>query len=204
VTYEGKMAELRKRAEQERRERRRKERMADPNDPYYSRKGMPTHAAVARYWSERGFFHRLDMDYPCCFACGSTTGDTWWSGARLERCHLIAEAEGGTRDVSNIVLLCKQCHEEAPMVGVSPQPMIDWINRRESYIGRFWRRALEEMRAIRPTLPEEAAALGMKSEELQRYMDVAAHSMRIDCHPGGDMYATMAVVVANIVDGLSQ
>ena len=203
MTYEEKIAGLRERAKREGREVRRQERMADPNDPYYSRKGMPTYNAIAEYWSERGIFHRLDLDYPGCFACGARRQDeAGWNQVRLERCHLIAEAQGGTRDVSNLVILCKRCHREAPVVGVSPQPMIDWINRQEYYGVRMLRRIDAELRAIRPTLPEEALALGLIGDRFELTMNVAAHSMNIGYHTDGDMIATAVAVLHSVVESL--
>ena len=83
--------------------------------------------------------------------------------------------------------------------------MIDWINRREYYFERNLRRIEEELRAIRPTLPEEAIALGLgEGEKLTMLLNVASYSMNIGYHCDGDMIATGAAVLANVVDGLKR
>jgi len=224
MTYEEKMAELRERAKREAADATllRKQAkitvakagnqeffpvqaVADP--PKKKQQSMPTIITIARYWSGRGIFRGLDWCYPGCFACGDWSQheceniESEWRGARLERCHLVGKAEGGGGDVSNIVLLCKRCHRRAPMVGSSPQPMIDWINRQEYYINRMLRRIEEELRAIRPTLPEEAVALGLNDwEKLKTVMAVAAHSMNIGYHVDGDMIATGCAVLGSVVN----
>lgn len=38
-----------------------------------------------------------------------------WNRAKfLERCHIVPDSRGGSNDVSNFLLLCKECHKEAP------------------------------------------------------------------------------------------
>ena len=226
VTYEEKMRELRDRAKKEvaavARVRKQvkiqaaeaENRVIFPHqaiaDPAKRKQqSVPTIVAIALYWSGQTTFHRVDWGYPGCFACGDWSQhecqniESEWRGARLERCHLVGKAEGGAGDVSNFVLLCKRCHRSAPMVGSSPQPMIDWINRQEFYVNRMLRRIEEEMRAIRPTLPEEAIALGLNDwEKLQMVMNVAVHSMNIGYHPDGDMIATGVAVLHSVVESL--
>ena len=83
--------------------------------------------------------------------------------------------------------------------------MIDWINRQEYYLDRNLRRLEDELRAIRPTLPEEAIVLGLNdAEKLSMLLNVAAHSMNIGYHVDGDMFATAAAVLGNVVDGLKR
>ena len=157
---------------------------------------MPGVTAIVRHWAEQGTFRRVESDEDKnCFACGDPARS-------LERCHLVAEAQGGGAEVSNIVLLCKRCHLEAPMIGSSAQPMIDWISRREDYRIRLYRRLVEECGAIRPTLLEEASGLGLDEEEWGRLLAVAGQGMKLGYHPEGDMLASGAALVCCVVDAL--
>jgi HNH endonuclease len=51
-----------------------------------------------------------------CWRCGYKS--------RLERCHIIPHALGGSEDPENLVLLCGRCHREAPNVA---DPSFMWI-----------------------------------------------------------------------------
>lgn len=110
------------------------------------RNGIPGKKHIAQHWHDLDSFN-IDMDLPCCFACQGGESDTW-STSRLERAHIIAHAEGGSADVGNFVLLCFRCHAEAPMVGTSKSPMIDWINRHESNAARIAARITKEITHI--------------------------------------------------------
>jgi hypothetical protein len=166
--------------------------------------GMPKLSAVAKYWSERNTFRNLEWTQPGCFACGYwsqarfSTVESGWQASRLERCHLVSASEGGTTDLSNIVLLCGRCHRKAPAFGVR-QPMIDWINRQENYISWMMRRIEEELRAIDPNLPEDGAALNLGREEFHRMMNLAARGMQLAYHPEGEIFASVAAMVSNVV-----
>jgi 5-methylcytosine-specific restriction endonuclease McrA len=115
-------------------------------------------AKIAEYWlGTREGRDRLpqnaalvDLGEPHCFACGWPATDPneppriWsvWNKARLERSHLVPRMLGGADSPGNLVLLCPDCHRDAPDVG-DPTYMLAWITRRESRFVR-WRRAIEE------------------------------------------------------------
>ena len=61
------------------------------------------HIEINNYWLER--FDFLEEDYPTCFVCGKVE--------RLEKCHMIPKALGGSDTVDNLVLLCNEHHREA-------------------------------------------------------------------------------------------
>lgn len=77
------------------------------------RKGMPTRAAIKRYWLNTSIWRfkcygRKDLEmYNICFACGME------SAYNLDRAHIIPLMYGGTNDCSNIHLLCSTCHAES-------------------------------------------------------------------------------------------
>ncbi len=93
------------------------------------------------------------------------------------------------------------------MVSYSPQPMIDWINRREAYVFYASRRLIEECAAIDPTLLERVASsdwrgLGETPEaRLADFLakgDIALAELGIYIHPGGEPFATIAAVIAEM------
>ncbi|MCW2994324.1 MAG: hypothetical protein JWQ18_1819 [Conexibacter sp.] len=105
-------------------------------------------AAIAQYWldTDEGLARlprneAANWDLPACFACGfSGTDDDdavaeWklWNRAVLERCHLVPAALGGSDEPSNLVLLCRRCHQDAPNVA-DPTYMLDWIARRDPWL----------------------------------------------------------------------
>jgi 5-methylcytosine-specific restriction endonuclease McrA len=121
--------------------------------------GSPRHrirtrkAEIARYWSDtRAGLERLPENCaiggelePCCFACGfdavrcdvSSEGWDGWETAALDRCHLVPRALGGDESPSNLVLLCRPCHRDAPNVG-DPSYMLRGITERESWFEHMW------------------------------------------------------------------
>ncbi|MCD2099630.1 HNH endonuclease signature motif containing protein [Rhodococcus qingshengii] len=114
------------------------------------RDAMPDPYLVAEYWFEHQSDDStfvLDLGSPACMACGWTpyltaiedtavTARARWSetNSKLQRCHIVPHALGGSEDVSNLVMLCKKCHGESPDVS-DPEFMIEWVKSRPS--GRF-------------------------------------------------------------------
>jgi hypothetical protein len=79
---------------------------------------MPTQKAILEYWAQTLIdnFGKYWMDIynehcptkiktSYCFACGSSIG--------TQRCHIVPSRDGGSEDVSNLHLLCKECHVES-------------------------------------------------------------------------------------------
>jgi hypothetical protein len=108
---------------------------------------------IARYWLETPIgLERLPGNCaigaelePCCFACGfdaarrgiSSEGWGAWERAALDRCHLVPRRLGGDESPSNLVLLCRRCHRDAPNVGDAIY-MLRWIAERESWFADMW------------------------------------------------------------------
>jgi 5-methylcytosine-specific restriction endonuclease McrA len=113
-------------------------------------------ATIAEYWlgSSEGLDRLrenaalIDLGEPHCFACGfdatepEEPPEIWsvWDKAALDRCHLVPRSLGGDDLPSNLVLLCRSCHRDAPNVG-DPTYMLRWITGRESYGARIARLA---------------------------------------------------------------
>ena len=76
-----------------------------------------------------------------CWRCGCER--------KLQRCHIIPDSLGGKDEPSNFVLLCAECHQEAPNVE-DKQFMWDWIKSFYSpFYNTFWQtRAFEEYKRI--------------------------------------------------------
>ena len=76
-----------------------------------------------------------------CWRCGCER--------KLYRCHIVPNSLGGKDEPSNFVLLCAECHQEAPNVE-DKQFMCDWIKSFYSpFYNTFWQtRAMDEYERI--------------------------------------------------------
>lgn len=122
-----------------------------------------THYEIFEYWKDRcldklltkevpSIEHRIvwDEGNPCCWACGKpvfrhdkikTNGDVelkrLWNDpdvkSKLERCHIVPRALGGSDEPSNLFLLCPECHTLSPDT-TNPTNFYRWVaTRRENY-----------------------------------------------------------------------
>jgi hypothetical protein len=109
--------------------------------------------------------------------------DAAWNKAPLIRCHIVPDALGGSSDPSNLVLLCKRCHELAPDV-IDPEAMWYWIrNEAEKYGDRCVRERTEAFEQanrkwgdLKPDAPPlrslvENIACAFDHDEVLRYSD---------------------------------
>ncbi|MEU5525413.1 HNH endonuclease signature motif containing protein [Micromonospora chersina] len=104
----------------------------------------------------------IDLGEPSCFACGwyddsrpthpQASFSQTWAKSRLQRAHLTPHALGGTNHPSNYLMLCKQCHDEAPDWR-DPSMMIQWAKTRESFMHRLQVDVLAAWKALRPDQP---------------------------------------------------
>lgn len=138
------------------------------------------HRAIVEYWASRRDESRLSVDWGdaerLCWRCAQE-----W---RLQRCHIVPRSLGGADTASNLVLLCGQCHAEAPNVADS-EFMWAWrIAHAASFYGGYWlNRGLREFEFAfgRPAFQgvgecREAFALASKALE--------AHMRRTGMHWG--------------------
>jgi len=129
---------------------------------------IPNKSAIANYWmrkvhtmpyekiKEDAFLSKLlsvEFDVPECFACAkksqSASSSKNFNKAKfLERCHMIPKSLGGSDDASNLVLLCKACHKEAPDIK-DPKWFKQWfINKKPLIKEQFERYASIDRNAI--------------------------------------------------------
>lgn len=109
---------------------------------------LPSKGQIFEYWKERlferGFF--VDWGEPGCWACGFHYGAkydikrsdaSWseilrcWNSIPLQRCHIIPRSIGGTDDVENLFLMCRECHDQAPNTSI-PEIFFEWARAQNS------------------------------------------------------------------------
>lgn len=87
---------------------------------------------IADYWVENNNIDEQELNfdwadaYTHCWNCGDNKYRTTTNKPSLERCHIIPHSLGGNDSPDNYVLLCKECHQEAPNIRNS-NDMWDWI-----------------------------------------------------------------------------
>jgi hypothetical protein len=84
-----------------------------------------------------------------CWCCGAS------EGKRLQRCHIVAKSIGGSDNSSNIVPLCRHCHDLMPDTP-DAEFFWSWLQKQQNPlsglgIGRYW-----------PVIESAVTALGKK------------------------------------------
>ena len=69
---------------------------------------MPPKNQIIGFWVDKIQKKKLSNNVNECFACKSIVG--------TQRCHIKAYIENGTNEVSNLHLLCKECHIESECI----------------------------------------------------------------------------------------
>jgi len=91
-------------------------------------KNMPTHISIVSYWEDKIFEQDIGIDWADkahkrCWRCGKFS-----KSRKPERCHIIPSSLGGSNKPENFVLLCSECHKEAPNVN-DKDAMWCWLKR---------------------------------------------------------------------------
>jgi hypothetical protein len=90
-----------------------------------------TKGQIAQYWIDWQIEHRRvppwdrwgwDWGEPSCMACGywqqswdkGRTIKSRWERSDLQKCHVVPLYLGGADELSNLVLMCKRCHDPQP------------------------------------------------------------------------------------------
>lgn len=83
-----------------------------------------TNQEIVKYWCTRKSESGLSVDWydadVRCWKCAEDVGE------RLQKCHIIPRALGGSDDASNLVLLCAGCHRLAPNIG-NAEALWTWL-----------------------------------------------------------------------------
>lgn len=167
-------------------------------------------ARIAEYWlgtkEGRARYPKnpalMDLGEPHCFACAEPgnwpDGQLWglWNRSGLERCHLVPRMLGGEDSPENLVLLCGECHHDAPDVG-DPSYMLDWMTRRESKFARIGRLITEAIEAA--DLNEELDRLDRNHRSLLREVTDEVIKTWVGFHGARISPATQASVAVEVV-----
>ncbi|MBL4761873.1 MAG: HNH endonuclease [Gammaproteobacteria bacterium] len=104
-----------------------------------------TQREIVDYWTRNQDECGLSVDWTeaekLCWRCAHKR--------KLQRCHIIPRALGGEETPNNLVLLCAQCHAEAPNVA-DPDFMWAWLRAHAvPFYGTYWQeRGLKEYELI--------------------------------------------------------
>lgn len=107
------------------------------------------------YWGERIYEGDIGVDWDAadirCWRCGCLRS--------CQRCHIVPSSLGGSDDVSNIIPLCAECHDEMPNVA-DPAVVWQWIkNDRATLYDLFW---VERARNASGLTPEQWRRFSLK------------------------------------------
>ena len=70
------------------------------------RRNMPSRKKIFEYWREK---ITSAIDDNTCFKCGFTLSGI----TAVDRAHILSVYDGGSDDVSNLHLLCSDCHKQS-------------------------------------------------------------------------------------------
>lgn len=139
-----------------------------------------THSEIVHYWSQHQDESGLSVDWAeagrLCWRCAETR--------LLQRCHIVPRALGGLDEPGNLVLLCAQCHAEAPNVA-DPDFMWTWLRAHATpFYGTYWyERGVREYEFIYGERPFSGVA-ETEALESQLCAAIAEHIRRTSTHWG--------------------
>jgi len=96
------------------------------------RTNKTTLSKIADYWIINSNISETDLNFDWsdahthCWNCGDDKYRSSVKKASLERCHIIPHSLGGKDTPSNYVLMCSDCHSEAPNTS-NHNDMWNWI-----------------------------------------------------------------------------
>ncbi|WP_420646044.1 HNH endonuclease [Vibrio parahaemolyticus] len=96
---------------------------------------------VVEYWRDKpnSFGALIDINEPTCWSCGQPWEGRHdvlrgsylrgWRKAPLQICHVIPKSLGGDEHPSNLVLMCKECHDLAPILHFQKSCINGWLSK---------------------------------------------------------------------------
>lgn len=173
---------------------------------------LPSKALIFDHWKDRfreiGIF--IDWGEPSCWACGFHYGSKYdikssdasmpqildgWERMPLQRCHIVPRSLGGTDELSNLFLMCRECHDLAPNTSI-PEVFFEWV-RAQCYSRRDSARIEEAFRAfgIQPGQYDEIVQI-MESKSFQIWSDRKTGMHRPQCgYPSRTFRLTPATMI---------
>ena len=105
----------------------------------HRKKMQTTIQQIAKYWAAHSEICESDLNFDwddCaehCWNCGDNKKSEVQNLPRLQRAHIIPYCLGGADIASNYVLLCKECHRDAPNTK-NPDDMWHWIKSNKTVL----------------------------------------------------------------------
>ncbi len=96
------------------------------------RQDKTTLKQIADYWVKNNNINETQLNFDWseshthCWNCGDNKSSKSKKRPSLERCHIIPRSLNGSDIPSNYVLLCKECHSQAPNTSYE-NDMWEWI-----------------------------------------------------------------------------
>ena len=108
---------------------------------------LPLKSQIVDHWKDRLPKMGVCIDWrrPGCWACGFHYGARYgikrpdadwdeilrcWNNIPLQRCHIVPRSLGGTNDVANLFLMCRECHDLAPNTSI-PEIFFEWAHAQD-------------------------------------------------------------------------
>lgn len=106
---------------------------------------------IIKYWQEDALDDKGFLLYGNGDECGMAldvseldTGRCWRCATtkNVQRCHIVGESQGGLDEPSNLILLCKDCHDDAPMTkNATAESIFNWIKKSRRLIVEPFRKS---------------------------------------------------------------
>ena len=156
---------------------------------------MATVEQIVKYWSfeqdECGLGVDWSEGHQRCWRCGYERN--------LQKCHIVPKALGGSDGPDNLVLLCLQCHREAPNSS-NPEYMWIWLraNNAPMYDMYWTLRGFHEFERMFGRKPFEGAEEDFSREEIEKVMRMEIRKTAVHGGEAGLNPSTIACVVAEM------
>jgi hypothetical protein len=124
---------------------------------------LPSKSEIFDFWKDRivAAVRWIDWGKPGCWVCGFHYGSKYdikrsdarwdeilrcWHRVPLQRCHIVARSLRGGDDVSNLFLMCRECHDRMPNTSI-PEIFFEWA-RAQSWNARESVKILDAIKAF--------------------------------------------------------
>lgn len=146
-------------------------------------------SAVIEYWYKNmpNFSPYIDIGEPICWACGKPVSirfdnknpdateeecfKIWDKVGHLQVCHIIPKSLGGSDALSNLFLMCKECHELAPDTSY-PDIFFKWVEQ-QNYVIREADQLLKELKVFNLNIEDlkfYSTSQIANTEEFQKFL----------------------------------
>jgi hypothetical protein len=152
---------------------------------------------IVEFWTSRIDESELSIDFADanerCWRCGYKS--------KLHRCHIIPDSLGGEDSPSNLVLLCRRCHIEAPNIQ-DKDFFWDWLKaQRTALYDSYWTiRGMKEYFDIyKERIEESMARLNIQPKDFQEFLKEQTKSITIHFGEGRLNPSTIAGIMRSFI-----